>query len=243
MSYGGLFTFNGQYGVELNNSVLQEQSAPTCSDNGMGTVDNPCYNITPSTSTSTATSTPTNTPVATPTNTPMPTSTTSQSNSSNGDGGMSPAAEDQFINLDCQTTVSRFGITLTFLNLCDHQTALHSVNAANLPGPPPDGTSLLIGLDVVVLNQDQVIRSLPNGAGIQVDFPLRAGAQDQITVLYWDDEDSQWVEVSQPIDSDEISDVLSTDATDELYHILTADGNLYKILATERTGTFVLVKK
>ena len=268
---GGSFNFNGRYGVELINSILNEQLAPSCSGNGLGTVAEPCYNNTSNTPTNTPTSTPTNTPpnapTNTPTNTPTSTSTTApnatptntpvtvstntvvagQSNGSGGNGSVIPVTGGELINLDCLTTINTFGIKVTFFNLCDYQAILNSVDGTSLPGRLPNGDSFVMGLDVLVLDQGQDIQSLPNGTGIQMDFP--AGSQDQFAVLYWNDEDGdgngEWMEISQLLNSDKLSQVMSADPADELYHISAsaADGNLYKILTTEKTGIFVLVKK
>lgn len=268
---GGSFNFNGRYGVELINSILNEQLAPSCSGNGLGTVAEPCYNNTSNTPTNTPTSTPTNTPPnaptntptntptstpttapnATPTNTPVTVSTNTvvagQSNSSGGNRSIIPVTGGELINLDCLTAINAFGIKVTFFNLCDYQAILNSVDGTSLPGRLPNGDSFVMGLDVLVLDQGQDIQSLPNGTGIQMDFP--AGSQDQFAVLYWNDEDGdgngEWMEISQLLNSDKLSQVMSADPADELYHISAsaADGNLYKILTTEKTGIFVLVKK
>jgi cell division septation protein DedD len=274
---GGTFNFNGRYGIEFFNSLLNEQSPPSCAGNGLATVAEPCYNNTSSiptnTPTSTPTNTPTNTPTSTPTNTPTnaptstPTSTptnvpnvaptntpvtaptntgvTGQSNGSSGNGSVIPVTGGELINLDCETTINAFGITVTFFNLCDYQTALNSVDTSNLPGQLPSGVSFVMGLEVLVLNQGQVIQSLPNGTGIQMDFP--AQSQDQFAVLYWNGEDGDgaWIEISQQLSSDKLSQIMSADPVNELYHISTtaAGDDLYKVLTTEKTGTFVLVKK
>jgi hypothetical protein len=269
----GTFNFNGQYGIELINSILNEQAAPTCTGNGLGTIAEPCYNTASSTPTNTPTATPTNTPANTPTNTPantptatptnmpvnppthapMPTATsggaTSQLNGSGGSGSLIPVTGGESIKLDCLTTINLFDITVTFFNLCDYQAGLNSLNAGNLPGQLPDGASFVMGLDVLVFNQDRVIQSLPDGTGIQMDFSLPDGSQDQFATLYWNDEDGdgngEWIEISQQINGDKLSQIMSADPADELYHIsaTAADANLYKILTTEKTGTFVLVKK
>lgn len=266
---GGTFNFNGRYGIESINSILNEQVAPSCSGNGLATVAEPCYNITSSTPTSTPTNTPTSTPTNTPTNAPgsTPTNTpnavatntpvmaatntagTSQSNGSGGSGSVIPVTGGELINLDCLTKFNAFGITVTFFNLCDYHTTLNNMDATHLPGQLPEGASFVMGLDVLLLNQSQVIQSLPNGTGIEMDFPLPAGSQDQFAILYWNeaggDGDGKWIEISQPLTSDKLSQVMSTDPADELYHVsaTAADDNLYKILTTEKTGVFVLVKK
>jgi hypothetical protein len=136
---------------------------------------------------------------------------------------------------------------VTFFNLCDYEATLNSITATNLPGQLPTGASFVMGLDVLVLNKGQVIQSLPNGTGIQMDFP--AASPDQYAVLYWNNEDGdsngEWIEISQQINNDKISQVLSANPEDELYHIsaTASDSKLYKILTTEKTGIFVLVKK
>ena len=259
---GGTFNNNGHYGIEFVNSTLNEQATPSCTGNGLATIDEPCYNSAPTstpsptptntptnTPTSPPTGTPTNTPVALPTQTPVPPSTTSPSTNPDSNGAIIPVTSGQLINLDCLTTVTFFDITVTFFNLCDHQADMSSMNATNLPEPLPNGTSFVMGLDVLVLNQGQDIQSLPDEAGIEMDFSFPAGSQDQFSVLYWNDEDGdgngEWIEISQQINSDELSQVLSADPADELYHIAqtTTDDNVYKVLTTEKTGIFVLVKK
>lgn len=155
----------------------------------------------------------------------------------------------ELIDLTCLTRVNAFGISVTFFNLCDSQAILNDVNMEDLPSQLPGGTSFVIGLDVLVLDLGQAIQTLPYGSGIQMDFPFPAGSGDQFVVLYWDDQDGdgngEWIEISQQLNSDKISQVLPADPADEFYHITpaAADGNFYKILTTEKTGTFILVKK
>lgn len=267
----GTFNFNGRYGIEFINSILNEQAAPSCSGNALATVAEPCYNISSSTPTSTPTntpistptnppantpthtptSTPTNTPNAAPTNTPITVSTntavTGQSNGSGSNGSVIPITGGELISLDCLTTINAFGVTVTFFHLCDYEATLNNITATNLPGQLPNGTSFVMGLDILVLSHGQDIQSLPNRTGIQMDFP--AGLKDQFAALYWNDEDGngdgEWIEISQQIKSDEVAQVMSANPADELYHIsaTAADGDLYKILTTEKTGIFVLVKK
>jgi hypothetical protein len=132
-----------------------------------------------------------------------------------------------------------FGIKLTFLNLCDQQTTIKSVTADSLPGKLPQGFSFVKGLDVKVLSNGQAIQDLPNGTGIEMDFPI--SGTDQFTVLYWNG--SSWVEISQQISEDKISQVVGSSTDNALYQILSSGDAFYKILTTDKTGIFVLVKK
>jgi hypothetical protein len=71
-----------------------------------------------------------------------------------------------------------------------------------------------------ILSQGQVIDQLPNGAGIQFDFPMLSGSSDQFAVLAWNG--SAWVEVPSQSENDQ---------------------NFYQVVTTSQTGIFVLVKK
>ena len=84
---------------------------------------------------------------------------------------------------------------------------------------------------------------------VQLDFPISANTQDQFAVLLWDDENEdgigQWLDVTQVIKDQELSKVLSADPQDELYELVPTKTleNLYRVVTTEKTGTFVLIKK
>lgn len=198
-------------------------------------------------------STPTDTPTSTPpTSTPPtatpsapastlvpPTSVSSGSSTSNTNSSLIIPLTGGVIDLDCNSSFSMFGIQLTFLNLCDQQTTLKNVTAGNLPGNIPQGFSFVMGLDVKVLSNGQALQNLPNGSGIQMDFPI-SGA-DQFAVLYWNG--SSWVEISQQISEDKVSQVAGSSADNNLYQILSSGDAFYKVLTTEKTGSFVLVKK
>ena len=144
-----------------------------------------------------------------------------------------------------------FGIRLSFFNLCDQQTTIHSVEASDLPDKLPAGFSFVMGLNVDILTEGQIIKELPNGSGIEMDFPIYNQSQDEFTVLYWSDEDGnghgEWIEVSKQISSDEISQMLNANSGNELYQLLDGSQSLmdlfYQTLTTEKTGVFVLVKK
>jgi hypothetical protein len=143
------------------------------------------------------------------------------------------------IDLDCFSVVNAFGIIVKFHNLCDHQAVLNEVGADALPGPLPSGYTFVQSLDVDVLGDGQLLEVLPNGAGIEMDFPLPGGTE--FTVLFWNG--SQWVEITQSMNESELATVLSTDAENELYRMNSSNAFLHKILTTEKTGLFILVRK
>jgi hypothetical protein len=125
----------------------------------------------------------------------------------------------EVINLSCNSTFWAFGIKLSFMNLCDYQTTLHRIDAGNLPGQLPDGSTFAMGLDLSILSQNQAIEALPNGTSVQMDFPI-SGGKDQFAVLHWDG--SAWVEVAPQANDSQSS---------------------YQIVTTDKIGSFVLVKK
>jgi len=164
-----------------------------------------------------------------------------------GFAGLIPVTGGELINLSCLTTVNAFNIKVTFFNLCGHQSIMNSIDATSLPHELPDGVSFVKGLDVIVLKNNELVKALPDGTGVEMDIPILAGTQDQFAVLYWDDEDGdgngEWVEISQQIAADKISQVMGAEAEDELYQITGAGDQYFKTITTDETGIFVLVKK
>ncbi|HMB23458.1 MAG TPA: HYR domain-containing protein, partial [Anaerolineales bacterium] len=109
----------------------------------------------------------------------------SASGSPNSPPVIIPVTGGKVIDLDCDSAFWAFGIKLSFTSLCDYQTTLENVNASDLPGALPDGYSFVMGLDLDILSEGEVIDALPNGAGIQFDFPLLGESRDQFAVLTW----------------------------------------------------------
>ena len=110
-----------------------------------------------------------------------------------------------------------------------------------LPAPP-----ICWGVDVNILSSGQVLKNLPDGAAIELDYPLLS--IDQLAVLYWDDPDGdgrgEWVDVLQPLSRSQLPQALTTKSEGELYRLNTlTDGGFYPVLTTDRTGIFILVAK
>lgn len=190
--------------------------------------------------------------VVPPTPPTPPTSPTSPSSTSDSTLGSStsqsapsesiiPVTGGGVIDLDCNSTVWAFGIKLSFMNLCDYQTTLDSIDVDNLPGALPDGYTFVVGLDLNLLSENQAVEELPDGAGIQLDFPILDGSSDQFAVLYWNGD--EWVEVSEQISDDQISQFVSDNSDNELHKVQSALEAFYQILTTNQTGIFVLVEK
>ncbi len=154
-----------------------------------------------------------------------------------------PLTGGELIGLDCNSVLWSSGVRLSFFNLCDHQAAINSLSNNDLPADLPEGFSFVTGLDVAVLNDGQLLESLPEGAGIELDFPLNGESADEFAVLFWDVESKEWVEVSEAIDADEISTTL--DEGDGFYqiHSNSLADLYYQVLSAEKAGVFVLVKK
>ena len=141
-----------------------------------------------------------------------------------------------------------FGIKLTFYNLCDQQTSVHSVGAGELPAQLPAGYSYVMGLRVDVLTNGQILSNLPEGTGIEMDFPLHGQNGDTSRILYWNDEDGdgtgEWIELSELLSRNKITEALNTSTGDELYQIIRDKASVfYPVLTTDRTGIFILVRE
>ena len=154
----------------------------------------------------------------------------------------------ELIELDCNSIFWAFGIKLTFYNLCDYQTSIHSVGAKELPAPLPSGFTYVMGLDVDILNHGQSVANLPNGTGIELDYPLNKESRDKLAILYWNDPDGdgkgEWVTFTKQMVKEKILQALGATSDDELYKLITtATDRFYPSLTTDKTGIFILVKK
>jgi hypothetical protein len=189
----------------------------------------------------TATNTPTSTP-PTPASTPTaPTHTAGSSASESGSSTLIVPITGGLIDLACDSVFSAFGVQLSFFNLCDQQTTIKDITSSNLPGKLPNDFTFVMGLNLQILNDGEVLPDLPDGSGIQLGFPASGDPDDQFAVLYWNG--SAWVEITQKTGEDKVSELLETNATNEFYQIESGDPEFYKVLTTEKTGSFVLVKK
>ena len=219
-------------GVTTVNCSATDEAGNTSSGSFLVTVTN-----SPGTATHTPTSTPTTPAVTqTPTSpTNVPGSSTSESSSS---AGIIPVTGG-LIDLNCDSVFPAFEIQLSFIHLCDQQAAIKGVTTDSLPGKLPDGFTFVTGLNVQIFSEGKVLSALPDGSGIQLDFPV--SGDDQFAVLYWNG--TTWIEITQKTNEDNVSSLVDANPANELYQLESADGNFYKVLTTEKTGTFILVKK
>ncbi|HKY54665.1 MAG TPA: HYR domain-containing protein [Anaerolineales bacterium] len=179
---------------------------------------------------------------------PTPGPTPAPSNETQEDSLSIPVTSG-LLDLDCLSVIESDGIKVTFHNLCDYQALVADAPADTLPAQLPDQYSFVQGLNVLVFFEQEVIKALPTGTGVQLDFPIPANTQNQYAMLLWDDEDGdgmgEWLDVTQLVADKDLSKVMSADASDELYQITPTKTleAFYRVLTTEKTGTFVLVKK
>ena len=150
--------------------------------------------------------------------------------------------------MNCNSVLWAFGIKLTFYNLCDYQTTIHSVGVSELPPGLPAGYSYVKGLKVDILTAGQLLEELPANAGIEMDFTLNNQARDQFAVLYWSDPDGDgkgnWIELTEQISANQISEYLGIPTGEELYQLTQSfTSGFYPTLTSEKTGIFILVKK
>ncbi|HAV77348.1 MAG TPA: hypothetical protein DCX53_08345 [Anaerolineae bacterium] len=151
----------------------------------------------------------------------------------------------ELIDLDCSTVVNAFGIQVAYHNLCDYQSVITDMEANTLPAELPIGSTFVDALNIAVLFEGAIVEELPLGTGVQLDFPVAVNTQDQYAVLLWDNENKEWLNVTKVMNDSDIATTLSKDSNDELYQIAptATSSDLYRILTTEKTGTFVIVKK
>jgi len=104
------------------------------------------------------------------------------------------------------------------------------------------------GLKIEIFTDGQIVDDLPGASGIEMDYPLNKQPRAEFAVLYWSDPDKdgkgEWIEITQQVSPQKISQLLATHADDELYQLLmnTANG-IYPVLTTDKTGIFILVRK
>ncbi|HET9909844.1 MAG TPA: HYR domain-containing protein, partial [Anaerolineales bacterium] len=175
---------------------------------------------------------------------PAPTTETTR----NPQSGLSIPVTSGLLDLDCLTVINSFGVQVTFHNLCDYQAAVTEAPADTLPAPLPEEYSFVQGLNVLVLFEEEVVKALPTGTGVQLDFSIPADTQDEYDVLLWDDKDGdgigEWLKVTRLVLDRDLSKVMLADPSDELYQIARTEtlDAFYRIITTEKTGTFILVK-
>ena len=194
-----------------------------------------------------ASSTPV-TPTSPAPTSPVPTSTAppASGSGSSGSGSSGPQSFESFlvplrsgqpVDIDCDSVYLAFGVRLSFIELCDYQAMATEVSEDGLPASLPEDSSFVLGLDLSILDEGQALKTLPVGAGVQLDFPVAAG---EYTVLFWDEAAGEWVEVSSPLATGELAEALEGDG---LFKLTPSLADFLQILTTDKTGIFILVQK
>lgn len=180
---------------------------------------------------------------------PVPTSTASTAPAGSGSGSSGPASSEnllvsmrsgQPVDIDCDSLYLAFGVRLSFIELCDYQAVATEAREDDLPASLPEDFTFVMGLDLSILSDGQVLEGLPAGTGVQLDFPVAAG---EYAVLFWDEAAGEWVEVSSTLPAGDLSEALDSDDGDGLYRLSPGIANFLQILTTDKTGTFILVQK
>ena len=73
----------------------------------------------------------------------------------------------------------------------------------------PTEYSYVKGVRVDILTNGQFLQNLPDGTGIEMDFPFFNASPDKFTLLYWNDPDGdgkgEWVEVIKPLSRNQLT--------------------------------------
>jgi len=118
------------------------------------------------------------------------------------------------------TSLEMAGFKVAFENLCGYSADLTEVSGGSLPHALPDGKKFVGGVDVVLLQDNTSVNTLPAGAKATLSFDVPSGMTgDTLSILFWDPTSLAWVEKSLTV----------------------ADGKV--TLTVDQLGTFVVVEK
>ena len=118
------------------------------------------------------------------------------------------------------TTLEMAGFQVAFTNLCGYSADLTEIPEGSLPHALPDGKKFVGGVDIVLLQDNTSVNTLPAGSNATLSFDLPSGMiGDTLSILFWDPTSLAWVEKSLTV----------------------ADGNV--TLTVDQLGTFVVVEK
>jgi hypothetical protein len=108
----------------------------------------------------------------------------------------------QLIQLPCDTECVTLelpdGSQAEFCGLCDHWVSLSEESEDTIPFDMPDGTSMLKGMTVVLMDPDKVLLdAVPAGATLKLSYPLAAGVKaDTLSMYLYDHAKEEWIKLT-----------------------------------------------
>jgi len=116
--------------------------------------------------------------------------------------GLIPVTGGQLVQLPCDTECVTLqlpdGSQAEFCGLCNHWVSLSDEYEETIPFDMPDGTSMLMGMTVVLMDPDQVIlEEVPAGATLKLGYPMAEGVDPTALTMYlYDPAKEEWVELT-----------------------------------------------
>jgi nitrous oxidase accessory protein NosD len=118
-------------------------------------------------------------------------------------GQIIPVTGGAMTVLSCSSSSTQLvlnGIIITFDGLCGYSVVADEVVEAGLPAKLPGSEAFVSGIAFSLLKNGQPITILPDGALVQIAYPIPAGFEGKtFTVLFWDG--AKWVDVAASISS------------------------------------------
>jgi len=124
--------------------------------------------------------------------------------------GIIPVTGGHLVQLSCSTECVTHelpdGSQAEFCGLCDHWVSLSEESEETLPFDIPDGTSMLKGMTVVLMDPEKVfLDAVPAGATLKISYPVTAGVKaDALSMYLFDPVKEEWAELT----SEEVLDYL-----------------------------------
>ncbi|MBW1750862.1 MAG: thrombospondin type 3 repeat-containing protein [Deltaproteobacteria bacterium] len=119
-----------------------------------------------------------------------------------GPGPIIPVTGGHLVQLSCSTECVTHelpdGSQAEFCGLCDHWVSLSEESEETLPFDIPDGTSMLKGMTVVLIDPDKVfLDAVPAGATLKISYPVTTGVKaDALSMYLFDPIKEEWVELT-----------------------------------------------
>ncbi|MCD6425383.1 MAG: hypothetical protein J7L35_07730, partial [Anaerolineales bacterium] len=113
-----------------------------------------------------------------------------------------PVTGGQLVQLSCSTECVTLelpdGSQAEFCGLCDHWVSLSEESEETIPFDMPDGTNMLKGMTVVLMDPDKVVLdNVPAGATLKLSYPVTSGVKaDALSMYLYDHVKEEWFELT-----------------------------------------------